>query len=146
MGLNLFELRSRIANCSWQKLPALLFVLFLAGPVSTVMAQPGRLEVMADKPGAKISPMLYGLMTEEINHSYDGGLYAELIRTAPFKDNRISRSTGPCDQRMAGQRTIALDNPAPGERRADHLPAADVVAATRISASAWRMMVTGESR
>jgi len=31
--------------------------------------------------------MLYGLMTEEINHSYDGGLYAELIRNRVFKDN-----------------------------------------------------------
>ena len=27
-----------------------------------------------------VSPMLYGLMTEEINHSYDGGLYAEMVR------------------------------------------------------------------
>jgi len=25
------------------------------------------------------------LMTEEINHSYDGGLYAELIRNRIFK-------------------------------------------------------------
>jgi alpha-N-arabinofuranosidase len=39
------------------------------------------------KPGAAVSPMLYGLMTEEINHSYDGGLYAELIRNRIFKDN-----------------------------------------------------------
>jgi alpha-N-arabinofuranosidase len=31
--------------------------------------------------------MLYGLMTEEINHSYDGGLYAELIRNRAFGDN-----------------------------------------------------------
>ena len=37
--------------------------------------------------GLKVSPMLYGLMTEEINHSYDGGLYAELIRNRIFKDN-----------------------------------------------------------
>ena len=27
-----------------------------------------------------VSPTLYGLMTEEINFSYDGGLYAELVR------------------------------------------------------------------
>src|ERR1044071_7793953 len=42
------------------------------------------------KPGAEVSPMLYGLMTEEINHSYDGGLYAELIRNRIFKDNPTS--------------------------------------------------------
>ncbi|MCW3060168.1 MAG: hypothetical protein JWQ02_1989, partial [Capsulimonas sp.] len=28
----------------------------------------------ASKPVATITPRLYGLMTEEINHSYDGGL------------------------------------------------------------------------
>ena len=38
------------------------------------------------EPGPAISPMLYGLMTEEINHSYDGGLYAELIRNRDFKE------------------------------------------------------------
>ena len=31
--------------------------------------------------------MLYGLMTEEINHSYDGGLYGELIQNRAFKDD-----------------------------------------------------------
>jgi alpha-L-arabinofuranosidase len=41
----------------------------------------------ADKPGVKISPMLYGLMTEEINYSYQGGLYAELIQNRDFKDD-----------------------------------------------------------
>lgn len=40
-----------------------------------------------NKTGHKVSPMLYGLMTEEINHSYDGGLYAELIQNRAFKDN-----------------------------------------------------------
>jgi alpha-N-arabinofuranosidase len=42
------------------------------------------------KPGAAVSPMLYGLMTEEINHAYDGGLYAELIRNRTFKDSKTS--------------------------------------------------------
>ena len=34
-----------------------------------------------------MSPTLYGLMTEEINHSYDGGLYPELIRNRAFMDD-----------------------------------------------------------
>ena len=38
-------------------------------------------------PGVKVSPSLYGLMTEEINYSYDGGLYAELIRNRAFLDD-----------------------------------------------------------
>ena len=29
--------------------------------------------------------MLYGLMTEEINYSYDGGLYAEMVRNRSFQ-------------------------------------------------------------
>jgi alpha-N-arabinofuranosidase len=40
-----------------------------------------------DKPGAAVSPVLYGLMTEEINHSYDGGLYGELVQNRIFKDD-----------------------------------------------------------
>ena len=50
-------------------------------------AQTPKLTLDLTKPGATVSPLLYGLMTEEINHSYDGGLYAELIRNRIFKDN-----------------------------------------------------------
>lgn len=38
----------------------------------------------------EVSPMLYGLMTEEINHAYDGGIYAEIIRNRSFQDNEKS--------------------------------------------------------
>jgi alpha-N-arabinofuranosidase len=31
-----------------------------------------------------VSPVLYGLMTEEINHSYEGGLYAEMVENRTF--------------------------------------------------------------
>jgi alpha-L-arabinofuranosidase len=54
-------------------------------------AEPGSLTIKADQPGAKIAPMFYGLMTEEINHSYDGGLYAELIQNRIFKDGTWAR-------------------------------------------------------
>ena len=43
--------------------------------------------VDASRPAGKVSPTLYGLMTEEINHSYDGGLYAELIQNRAFLDD-----------------------------------------------------------
>ncbi|HVU32712.1 MAG TPA: alpha-L-arabinofuranosidase C-terminal domain-containing protein [Opitutaceae bacterium] len=39
------------------------------------------------KPVGQVSPRLYGLMTEEINYSYDGGLYAELVRNRAFLDD-----------------------------------------------------------
>ena len=45
------------------------------------------LQIKADQVTAKVSPMLYGLMTEEINFSYEGGLYGELIRNRTFKAN-----------------------------------------------------------
>jgi alpha-L-arabinofuranosidase len=43
-------------------------------------AQAPSLSIQVDHPTAKVSPMLYGLMTEEINFSYDGGVYGELVR------------------------------------------------------------------
>ncbi len=32
-----------------------------------------------------VSPTLYGMMTEEINHAFDGGLYAELVQNRTFR-------------------------------------------------------------
>lgn len=43
------------------------------------------LQVKGDQITGKVSPSLYGLMTEEINFSYEGGLYGELIRNRTFK-------------------------------------------------------------
>lgn len=34
-----------------------------------------------------VSPTLYGMMTEEINHSYDGGLYAELLQNRTLRES-----------------------------------------------------------
>ena len=48
------------------------------------------LNIQLDKPLHSVSPTLYGLMTEEINYSYDGGLYAEMVRNRTFQD-----TTGP---------------------------------------------------
>lgn len=45
------------------------------------------LQIEVNTSVAKVSPTLYGLMTEEINHSYDGGIYAELVRNRAFQDN-----------------------------------------------------------
>lgn len=51
------------------------------------MAQTGaRLTINLGPARAKVSPQLYGLMTEEINYSYDGGLYAELVRNRTFQE------------------------------------------------------------
>jgi alpha-N-arabinofuranosidase len=45
---------------------------------------PTQLTIDATQIVSPVSPTLYGLMTEEINHSYDGGLYAEMIQNRAF--------------------------------------------------------------
>ncbi|MGV3616483.1 MAG: alpha-L-arabinofuranosidase C-terminal domain-containing protein [Fimbriimonas sp.] len=48
---------------------------------------PAQLTLDLGKPGVAVSPMLYGQMTEEINYSYDGGLYGELVRNRAFRND-----------------------------------------------------------
>jgi alpha-N-arabinofuranosidase len=47
--------------------------------------QPARLAIHTDEIVTPINPSFYGLMTEEINHSYEGGLHAELISNTTFR-------------------------------------------------------------
>ena len=67
---------------------AVLGVLFVLPDAS--QAQPAgavEIQIRADQVTSHVSPMLYGLMTEEINYSYDGGLYGELVRNRNFKED-----------------------------------------------------------
>ena len=48
-------------------------------------AGPAVLTIHANEPVHAVSPTLYGLMTEEINYSYDGGLYAEMVRNRTLR-------------------------------------------------------------
>src|SRR4051812_23007687 len=70
---------------------AVLLAPFWAGPSAAPAAPPSEsgatLDIDLKAPSTPISPTLHGLMTEEINHSYDGGLYAELIRNRAFLDD-----------------------------------------------------------
>ncbi|MDR3198761.1 MAG: hypothetical protein LBU34_12910 [Planctomycetaceae bacterium] len=43
------------------------------------------LTIQVNQPGIKVSPSLYGIFFEEINHAGDGGLYPELIRNRSFE-------------------------------------------------------------
>ncbi|MCR5433756.1 MAG: carbohydrate binding domain-containing protein [Bacteroidaceae bacterium] len=45
------------------------------------------INVDATQKGPEVSPMLYGIFYEDINHAADGGLYAELIRNRSFEDD-----------------------------------------------------------
>ena len=55
-------------------------------PRAPGMTQTPTLEIKADQIKGRVSPYLYGLMTENINFCYDGGLYAEMIRNRNFKE------------------------------------------------------------
>jgi len=71
-----------------------------AGPAFTIDAR---------QPAGKVSPRLYGLMTEEINHCYDGGLYAELIRNRAFLDDNSKAEHWSVVNDSGSAVTIALD-------------------------------------
>ena len=77
-----------------KKITSFFAVAIMSCSSLQLVAQPvPSLTLRLDQRGAEVSPRLYGLMTEEINHSYDGGLYAELIRNRIFRDN-ASRPEG----------------------------------------------------
>jgi alpha-N-arabinofuranosidase len=63
---------------------ALLAIIALASTFALAQAAPAVLTIHADQPVSKVNSTLYGLMTEEINYSYDGGLYAEMVRNRTF--------------------------------------------------------------
>ena len=68
-------------------LPLVAALLFATVQMFAQAEGPAVLTIHADQTAAKVSPTLYGLMTEEINHSYEGGLYAELIRNDTFRSD-----------------------------------------------------------
>jgi alpha-L-arabinofuranosidase len=51
-----------------------------------MQAQTAHIDINAAAQGTPISPILYGIFFEEINHAGDGGLYAELVRNRSFED------------------------------------------------------------
>jgi alpha-N-arabinofuranosidase len=70
---------------TWKTFARFAAVVLFAAVVAHAQTAPAVLTIHADQPVSKVSPTLYGLMTEEINYSYDGGLYAEMVR------NRVVR-------------------------------------------------------
>jgi len=64
-----------------------LFAITFSALLAYSQTPPAVLTIHADQPVSAVSPTLYGLMTEEINFSYDGGLYAELVRNRTFQSD-----------------------------------------------------------
>src|SRR5262249_37986917 len=48
-------------------------------------AQPNTITAQVDRPGAAISPTLFGLFFEDINFGADGGLYPERVKNRSFE-------------------------------------------------------------
>ncbi len=91
-------------------------VMVLLSAAAVLLAQasaqsPGSatLQIQVEKPIAKVSPSLYGLMTEEINHSYDGGIYAELVRNRTFQDDAAKPVHWKVVQSTAARGSIVID-------------------------------------
>ena len=62
--------------------------LFSSTYICPAQLSAATINIHLDQPAAHaVSPTLYGLMTEEINYSYDGGLYAEMVRNRTFQDH-----------------------------------------------------------
>ncbi len=101
-----------------QTLPRAILILGLAAAAMVAGASGGLfgqavpgpvLQIDAGRPGARVSPMLYGLMTEEINFCYDGGLYAELVRNRSFKEDAKTPAHWRLVEEGGGSGAISLD-------------------------------------
>jgi alpha-L-arabinofuranosidase len=57
-----------------------------AGPKEEIHAD---IHIDLHEEGAPVPAELYGIFMEEINHGFDGGIYAELIRNRSFEEGRI---------------------------------------------------------
>jgi alpha-L-arabinofuranosidase len=98
-------------------LRVLLYSFIAMGLLTTLgsQAQPEnppalpRLHIIATEVTGQVSPTFYGLMTEEINYSYEGGIYGELIRNRTFK----ASPTEPLFWSGLGSATLSLDTNTP---------------------------------
>ena len=84
-------------------------VFIFATATAACLADGPTFTVDASHSAGPVSPTLYGLMTEEINHSYDGGLYAELIQNRAFLDNATTPVHWSTVSDADSAATIALD-------------------------------------
>ncbi|MDO3628017.1 alpha-L-arabinofuranosidase C-terminal domain-containing protein [Mucilaginibacter sp. BT774] len=89
----------------------LIYAMFTGNFASAQQAT--KLTLRLDQSVTALSPVLYGLMTEEINYSYDGGIYAELIRNRIFKDNYKNPDHWSLVKNVTDSSAIVLDNKHP---------------------------------
>ncbi len=98
---------------------ALPFGAFAQSAIETSMSiHPGR-------DGVRVSPTLYGIFFEEINHAGDGGLYAEMVRNRTFKEMNVDGPVGwsvkadGCDAKLTLDDSVPLNAANPKAARLD---------------------------
>jgi alpha-L-arabinofuranosidase len=77
--------RTRILNIYKTGIVALMCAVCLVAQAQPGAAQSGTITVQVDRPGAKVSPTLFGLFFEDINFGADGGLYPERVKNRSFE-------------------------------------------------------------
>ena len=88
-------IKSLTRRMSLPKTAAVLFAATAITGFAQTDAPVSSIKIQADKVTARMPPTFYGLMTEEINYSYEGGLYAELIRNRTFKSDSLPQPIKP---------------------------------------------------
>jgi len=81
--------------------------------VTSTRAAGPTIAIDAASPAGNVSRLFYGLMTEEINHAYDGGLYAELVQNRAFLDDAAAPAHWGLVQPEGAVAAIALDTSQP---------------------------------
>lgn len=71
------------------RLSALFLLLTLCVSSCCRQTPDGEINIDFNKKGPEVSESMYGIFFEEINHSGDGGLYAELVQNRGFEDTSI---------------------------------------------------------
>ncbi len=84
-------------------------LLALAAPHAVAQVQATTLTIDTGAAKAKSSPTLYGLMTEEINYSYDGGLYGELVRNRVVENGFGGMDHWSLVQRGTARAAVSID-------------------------------------
>ncbi len=72
----------------FRTLVTVLNMVLCASLVSAQNSQQARINIDISHQGIPLSPTMYGIFFEDINHAADGGLYAELIQNRDFEYNR----------------------------------------------------------
>lgn len=138
-------MRNRFSFLCASVYAASLSCVFAAGQA------PVKLTIHADQPVHAVSPTLYGLMTEEINYAYDGGLYAEMVRNRTFRGDWSGVldwylvEKGDAQAKMTPDHATGPSKALPGSLRIDVMRASAASPAGVLNTGWWGMGLKPET-